>query len=160
MGWFEERKHDALFIRAGAAPFSQGGAHIRRERIQDAIVADAQAIIVICPEPSDVLLVHGEAMVSIALPSNRYNFKNDESYLMTYGHEAIHSTLHKSRLNRQLSYNAEELVAELGSCLLAHRLEISNIDIQNHAGVIAPAAIDDEDANLGKMVSGGAEDAD
>lgn len=29
-----------------------------------------------------------------------------------------------------------------------------------HVLVIAPAAIDDEDANLGKMVSGGAEDAD
>ena len=71
----------------------------------------------------------------IVIP-RRYNFKNDESYLMTYGHEAIHSTLHKSRLNRQLSYNAEELVAELGSCLLAHRLEISNIDIQNHAAYL------------------------
>jgi len=71
----------------------------------------------------------------IVIP-RRYNFKNDESYLMTYGHEAIHSTLHKSRLDRQLSYNAEELVAELGSCLLAHRLEISNIDIQNHAAYL------------------------
>ena len=29
-----------------------------------------------------------------------------------------------------------------------------------HVLVIAPAAIDEEDANLGKMVSGGAEDAD
>ena len=55
----------------------------------------------------------------IVIP-RRYNFKNDESFLMTYGHEAIHSTLHKShRLNRQLSYNAEELVAELGSCLVS-----------------------------------------
>ena len=72
----------------------------------------------------------------IVIP-RRYNFKNDESYLMTYGHEAIHSTLHKKRLDRQLSYNAEELVAEVGCCLLAHRLEISNIDIQNHAAYLA-----------------------
>ena len=52
-----------------------------------------------------------ESSDEIVIPK-RYNFKNDESFLATYAHEAAHSTKHKSRLNRQdLSYPAEELCA-------------------------------------------------
>jgi len=56
-----------------------------------------------------------ESSDEIVIPK-RYNFKNDESYLATFAHEAVHSTKHKSRLNRKdLTYANEELVAELGS---------------------------------------------
>ena len=67
----------------------------------------------------------------------RYNFKNDESYLATFAHEAIHSTGHKSRLDRKdLKYSQEELVAELGAYILCSRLEISNLDTKNHAAYL------------------------
>ena len=67
----------------------------------------------------------------------RYNFKNDESYISTYAHECINSTKHKKRLDRNnLSYAAEELVAELGAYLVCNRLHISNLDVQNHAAYL------------------------
>ena len=72
----------------------------------------------------------------IVIPK-RYNFKNDESYLATFAHEAAHSTGHKSRLDRKdLSYAAEELVAELSAYLICSRLEISNLDTKNHAAYL------------------------
>ena len=65
----------------------------------------------------------------------RYNFKNDESYLATFAHECIHSTM--KRLDRKdLNYSQEELVAELGAYLLCSRLEISNLDTKNHAAYL------------------------
>ncbi len=73
----------------------------------------------------------------IVIPK-RYNFKNDESYLATFAHEAAHSTGHKSRLDRKdLSYPAEELCAELSAYLICSRLEISNLDTKNHAAYLA-----------------------
>ena len=72
----------------------------------------------------------------IVIPK-RYNFKNDESFLATYAHEAAHSTKHKSRLNRQdLSYPAEELCAELSAYIICNRLQISNLDTMNHAAYL------------------------
>ena len=72
----------------------------------------------------------------IVIPK-RYNFKNDESYLATFAHEAAHSTGHKSRLDRKdLSYAAEELCAELSAYLICSRLEISNLDTKNHAAYL------------------------
>ena len=77
-----------------------------------------------------------ESSDEIVVPK-RYNFKNDESYLATYAHEAVHSTKHKTRLNRNdLSYANEELVAELGAYLICNRLEISNLDTKNHAAYL------------------------
>ena len=77
-----------------------------------------------------------ESSDEIVIPK-RYNFKNDESYLATFAHEAIHSTKHKSRLNRKdLTYANEELVAELGAYLVCNRLQISNLDTQNHAAYL------------------------
>ena len=73
-----------------------------------------------------------ESSDEIVIPK-RYNFKNDESYLATYAHECIHSTKHKSRLQRNdLSYPNEELVAELGAYIVCNRLQISNLDTMNH----------------------------
>ena len=71
----------------------------------------------------------------IVIPK-RYNFKNDESYLATFAHECIHSTM--KRLDRKdLTYAQEELVAELGAYLVCSRLEISNLDTKNHAAYLA-----------------------
>ena len=72
-------------------------------------------------------------------------FVSDEEYYSTFFHELIHSTGHKSRLDRGLGtgfgsheYSKEELVAELGSTYLC---AISGIDrssvIQNSASYIA-----------------------
>tara|TARA_A100001391_G_scaffold92164_1_gene60883 strand:- start:763 stop:1677 length:915 start_codon:yes stop_codon:yes gene_type:complete len=70
----------------------------------------------------------------IVIPK-RYNFKNDESYLSTFAHECIHSTM--KRLNRKdLTYAQEELVAELGAYLICNRLQISNLDTMNHAAYL------------------------
>ena len=56
-------------------------------------------------------------------------FHNSEGYYKTLYHELIHSTGHKSRLNRDLSnyfgtlnYGKEELIAELGTALLSPRM--------------------------------------
>ena len=77
-----------------------------------------------------------ESSDEIVIPK-RYNFKNDESYLATFAHEAAHSTKHKSRLNRKdLTYANEELVAELGAYLICNRLQISNLDTMNHAAYL------------------------
>ena len=70
----------------------------------------------------------------IVIP-RRYNFKNDESYLATFAHECIHSTM--KRLDRKdLTYAQEELVAELGAYLICNRLQISNLDTMNHAAYL------------------------
>ena len=77
-----------------------------------------------------------ESSDEIVIPK-RYNFKNDESYLATFAHEAVHSTKHKNRLSRNnLSYAQEELVAELGAYLICNRLQISNLDTMNHAAYL------------------------
>jgi len=77
-----------------------------------------------------------ESSDEIVIPK-RYNFKNDESYLATFAHEAVHSTKHKTRLNRKdLTYANEELVAELGAYLICNRLQISNLDTMNHAAYL------------------------
>ena len=53
------------------------------------------------------------------------SFRDAESFYGTLGHEAVHWSGHRTRLNRDLSsrfgshaYAAEELVAELGSAFL------------------------------------------
>ena len=69
-------------------------------------------------------------------------FNNPDGFYATWAHETIHSTGHKSRLNRDLSgrmdskaYAREELVAELGAVLLCQRLEIGS-EFKNHAAYL------------------------
>lgn len=78
----------------------------------------------------------------IVLPV-RCAFDSAAAYYATWAHEAVHSTGHVSRLDRDLSgtpssasYAREELVAELGSVLLGDRLEIGS-DLANHASYLA-----------------------
>lgn len=77
----------------------------------------------------------------IVLPDFQ-SFHKAESYYATRAHEAIHSTGHSSRLDRDLSgefgsrsYAIEELVAELGSVLLCNQLQISS-NLENHAAYL------------------------
>ena len=78
----------------------------------------------------------------IHLPE-RAAFTSAAAFYATWGHEAIHSTGHASRLARDLegemgspAYAREELVAELGAVLLGDRLEIGS-DVANHAAYLA-----------------------
>lgn len=70
-------------------------------------------------------------------------FVSAEAYAATALHEAVHSTGHKSRLDRLEggrfgceSYAKEELVAEIGAAMLADHLGI-NVEWQQHAAYCA-----------------------
>lgn len=71
-------------------------------------------------------------------------FKDAESYYATLGHEHIHWTGHKDRLDRIVSttfgsedYAGEELIAELGSALLCAHLGLSAEPRPDHAQYLA-----------------------
>jgi antirestriction protein ArdC len=62
------------------------------------------------------------------LPSS---FESPEAYYSTFAHELVHSTGHESRLSRDLtgnfgsgSYAAEELIAEIGACLILAECDV------------------------------------
>ncbi|MFB4165778.1 ArdC family protein [Alteribacillus sp. JSM 102045] len=73
-------------------------------------------------------------------------FENIHEYYSTFFHELIHSTGHKSRLNREgitahnafgsELYSKEELVAELGASMLCGVCGINNETIDNSASYI------------------------
>ncbi|WP_242985957.1 ArdC family protein [Oceanobacillus zhaokaii] len=75
------------------------------------------------------------------------NFHSAEEYYSTLFHELVHSTGHDSRLNREGiiqissffgtdSYSKEELIAEMGSCMLSAMAGIDNSTIDNSAAYI------------------------
>jgi len=71
-----------------------------------------------------------------------HNFETHDEFYGTWAHEIIHSTGHEYRLGRFLrdrrevdSYAYEELVAELGSFLLAQKLKLST-DLKGHASYL------------------------
>tara|TARA_R100000664_G_C2753996_1_gene141500 strand:+ start:1528 stop:2439 length:912 start_codon:yes stop_codon:yes gene_type:complete len=73
---------------------------------------------------------------------DKESFTSIEAYLATLAHEQIHSTGHKSRLDRKLGnafgskdYAIEELRAEFGAAIVAYRLKIGS-DMQNHAAYL------------------------
>jgi antirestriction protein ArdC len=68
-----------------------------------------------------------------------------ESYFAVLGHEACHWTAPAHRLNRQLGkrfadhqYIAEELIAEIGSCLICAELQITSEMRPDHAQYLVP----------------------
>lgn len=64
-------------------------------------------------------------------------FLNSDRYYSTYFHEVTHWTGHKKRLNRDFSYDKEELIAELGGCFLSVENGVL-LDIEeDHAPYIA-----------------------
>ena len=77
-------------------------------------------------------------------------FEDGQEYYSTLIHEMIHSTGHKTRLNRTLGhgnggkdYAREELVAELGAALVCNILGFSNRVLDNSAAYL--------DAWIGKL---------
>ena len=68
---------------------------------------------------------------------NKLDFDSEEAYWGTLFHELLHSTMHPTRLNRQLldadfafgtaSYAQEELLAEIGSAFLCSEAGIDNL---------------------------------
>jgi len=74
------------------------------------------------------------------------SFLNSELYYGTLFHELIHSTGHKSRLNRSTIseahafgdalYSEEELIAELGSAFLSAHSGISNKTLDDSSSYI------------------------
>lgn len=86
-------------------------------------------------------LVNGEnasyspVLDRIMIPRLEQFISSEEFYLSAF-HEAVHSTGHKSRLDRSLvsfsdnqkSYAAEELVAEMGAYAIMHKLGIETKD--------------------------------
>lgn len=68
------------------------------------------------------------------------DFKSHDDFASTLGHELIHATGHKDRLDRKFSakvfkenYATEELVAELGSAFLCAHLGFSYMEAQSPA---------------------------
>ena len=79
-------------------------------------------------------------------------FKTKDSFYATFGHEIVHSTGSKDRLNRNLSsikdekkYSKEELVAEYGSAMLNSMFSLK-VDIDNSTAYIKGwlKALDDD----------------
>lgn len=71
-------------------------------------------------------------------------FPSAESYYATLGHECIHWTGHKPRLDREFgkrfgdaAYSAEELTAELGAAFLCASLGLSAEPREDHAQYLA-----------------------
>lgn len=74
------------------------------------------------------------------------NFDTEQEYYSTLFHELVHSTGHKTRLDREevggpvsfgsTSYSREELVAEMGAAFLCADAGISNEVIENQAAYI------------------------
>lgn len=100
----------------------------------------------------------------IQLPA-REDFSSSAGLYATWAHEAIHSTGHKKRLEREgivstdatfgsELYAKEELVAELGAFLLCNRLQISSKP-DNHASYLQSwiRCLKEEPAFLKKSVS-------
>jgi len=84
---------------------------------------------------------YAPAIDRIQLPE-RSAFNTPAAFCATWAHEAIHSTGHHSRLDRDQkgkfgskNYAREELVAELGAVLLGDRLEIGS-EIESHAAYL------------------------
>ena len=81
----------------------------------------------------------------IAMP-DRERFENEAGFFSTLYHEAIHSTGHKSRLNRPTltesegfgsnPYCKEELIAEMGAAFLCGQAEIEAATLENSAAYI------------------------
>jgi antirestriction protein ArdC len=82
---------------------------------------------------------------SIAMPAFG-DFVSGNAFYATLAHEAIHSTGHTSRLNRETLYDygksreiraAEELIAEIGAAMLCAQLGMEPTEREDHAAYLA-----------------------
>jgi antirestriction protein ArdC len=82
---------------------------------------------------------------TVCMPNPR-NFFHDEQYYSTLFHELVHSTGHRSRINRHekitdhkfgsKDYSQEELVAEMGAAYLCGITDMEPTTIENNAAYI------------------------
>lgn len=94
-------------------------------------------------------------------------FKSTEEYYSTVFHELVHSTGHKTRLNREYGYkfgdkkySREELVAEIGSAMLCKECGMFNKTKKNSAAYIKSwLSRLEEDTNLVVAAGGQAQKA-
>lgn len=82
---------------------------------------------------------YSPASDTISVPSVNL-FKSYAEYFSTLAHECVHSTGSSKRLNRikttafhSAEYSAEELVAEIGSCMLAAECGIDNAEAADNS---------------------------
>lgn len=71
----------------------------------------------------------GKDTITLPLPAT---IKNDEAAARNFFHELAHATGHESRLNRQLEYHEEEVVAELASSFLYKEFGFQNSEAGDH----------------------------
>lgn len=71
----------------------------------------------------------GKDAVTLPIPAT---IKNDEAAARNFFHELAHATGHESRLNRQLEYHEEEVVAELASSFLYKELGFQSSEAGDH----------------------------
>ncbi len=88
---------------------------------------------------------YNPAADSIRMPAFA-DFVSGNAFYSTLGHEAIHSSGHLSRLNRETLYDygkstatraAEELIAEIGAAMLCAQLGMEPTERDDHAAYIA-----------------------
>lgn len=111
---------------------------------------ECEAILQSMPNPPDIQFKEIEAYYHpgkdfINMPKQKL-FRTKEEYYATLFHELIHSTGHPSRIGREgvqqmtpfgsTSYSKEELIAEIGSCYLAHFAGIAPKPLVNSVAYI------------------------
>lgn len=109
-------------------PFSKEEAFSDVMQIGKDCMKASECKIIECAQPE---AYYSPGLDRIVLPIHQM-FKSEESYIATGLHEMVHSTGHKSRLNRDIGhsfgtpeYAKEELRAEIGSMFLKADLGIS-----------------------------------
>jgi len=121
------------------------------ETITHQPLAEAEAIVAGYASGPTILQVHQDracyspAMDQVVIPTIN-QFPEVEHFYGTLFHELLHSTGHKSRLDRfdsadstifaSESYSREELIAEIGAAILASRCGIDRSTIQQSASYI------------------------
>lgn len=88
---------------------------------------------------------YNPAADNIRMPSFA-DFVSGNAFYATLGHEAVHSSGHRSRLNRDTLYGygksteiraAEELIAEIGAAMLCSQLGMEPTEREDHAAYVA-----------------------
>lgn len=129
---------DVEGIDWGLMPKNENVDKPERERIEI-----AEAIVIAMPNPPKFIFGGDQPVYSPGSDHIRMTpieaFKNEQSYYSTLFHEMIHSTGHRSRLDRfnlfdgKKEYAFEELIAELGAVFLCAESGILFQTIENSA---------------------------
>ena len=120
--------------------------------VEDVPIAVTKPAEIVAKMPQPPVIKHGMAhalyspsLDEVGMP-DRERFDSETGYFTTLFHELVHSSGHKSRLNRTTliestgfgsdPYSKEELIAELGSAFLCGYAEIVDRTIDNSAAYL------------------------